>query len=411
MDDGTTIVSGHGPREEGRRTILLLHRGGRVIRGTEAVLIHSAKAFAAAGYQLVVCRNDGCIDDALRMASPATEIVDFRFPELMIAGIRETSLPIPAYIKALLRLKALAERCDPAFLYCSGGLPCQLAVPVGRMLEIPVICHFHHPAIRRALYLWLVRYADRLMFPSAFVQAHARRDLRHPGDVIYNGIDLARFQPAWPKVGTWRAQLGIPADAVVIGQVGALVPHKRPQFLLSVFSSLLQRTALRLHLCLVGAGPMEGKLQNLANDLGIGGNVTITGYVDDVLPYFQHVFDINVLVSMEEGLGIAVLEGSACGLPAVVANCTGLPETIVEGRTGFLFDPSDEDALQRHLVRLAEHPSLRAVMGRAGMALVKERFSSTAYSEKLLASVSDLLGNGGVGEVLPPRQRSIGASS
>lgn len=403
MGEGATTVTGHAPPEEARRTVVLLHRGGGVIRGMEAVLIHSAKAFAASGYQLVVCRNNDCIDGALRAASPTTEMVDFRFAELMIAGLKETSLPLPAYLKEMLRLKALLERCNPALIYCSGGLPCQLAVPVGRMLGIPVICHFHHPGIRRALYLWLVRYADRLVFPSAFVQRHALRDLRSPGDVIYNGIDLTRYQPARSKVGTWKTRLGIPPDAVVIGQVGALVPHKRPDFLISAFGSLRKRTAVPLHLCLVGAGPMDERLRRLANDLGIGGNVTIAGYVDDVLPYFQHVFDVNVLVSREEGLGIAVLEGSACGLPAVVANCTGLPETIAEGRTGFLFDSSDVETLQRHLARLAQHPTLREEMGRAGMAFVKERFSSVTYGERLMATVREMLGNRTAHGVLPAR--------
>lgn len=358
------------------------------------MLIHSANTFAAAGYRLIVCRTSDCMDSALSRICPAPQIVDFRFPELMIAGVRETSLPVAAYIKALSRLKALVERSNPAFLYCSGGLPCQLAVPVGRMLDVPVICHFHHPAIRRALYLWLVRFADRVLFPSRFVQAHARRDLRNPGQVVYNGIDLTRFRPAGSKIAAWREQLGIPRDAVVIGQVGALIAHKRPDFLISAFRSLLRRAAPRLHLCLVGAGPMEKALRSRVNDLGIAGNVTITGYVDDVLPYYQQVFDINVLVSREEGLGIAVLEGSACGLPAVVADCTGLPETIVENRTGLLFDLHDEETLERHLLRLAESPALRAEMGRAGMVFVGERFSSVAYGDNLMASVRDLLGKG-----------------
>ena len=108
---------------------------------------------------------------------------------------------------------------------------------------------------------------------------------------------------------------------------------------------------------------MEADLRRLANELGIARNVTLTGYVDDVLPYYQHVFDINVLVSRTEGLGISVIEGAACGLPAVVSNCTGLPETVVEGETGLLFDLDDAEGLRGHLLRLAESPSLRASMG------------------------------------------------
>lgn len=374
---------------EDSRTVVILHRGGAYIRGTEAVLIRSAKALAAAGFRLVVCRRNDCIDGALASIDPRPEFVDFQFPELMIAG-RESAFPIGSYLKAFGQLRALVRRHDVSFLYCSGGLPCQLAVPVARLAKVPVLCHFHHPAIRRDHYLWLSRFVDKRVFPSAFVQRHSSSNPRDPGTVVYNGIDLTRFRPAPLRDGRWRAQWAIPADALVVGQVAALAPNKRPEFLISAFSSLLKMAERRFHLCLVGAGPLRESLEQLVNDLGIASYVTLTGYVDDVLPYYQHVFDINVLVSRAEGLGISVIEGSACGLPAIVSDCTGLPETIVDGKTGFLFGVDDAQGLRGHLLRLAESPSLRASMGQAGTAFAEERFSATSYDEKFMAVVAEL---------------------
>ena len=373
------------------RTVVVLHRGGTYIRGTEAVLISSMKALAAAGFRLVVLRRNDCIDGALASIGPQAEFVDFQFPELMLAGLRESSFPIGSYLKGFSQLRDLVKRRHATLLYCSGGLPCQLAVPVARLAKIPVLCHFHHPAPRRAHYLWLARFADKRIFPSAFVQRHSASSPRNPGTVIYNGIDVTRFRPAPPRDERWRAQWGIPADAIVVGQVGALAGNKRPDFLVSAFSSLLRQTERKFHLCLVGSGAMEKDLRQLVNELGVAGNVSLTGYVDDVLPYFQHVFDINVLASREEGLGISVLEGSACGLPAVVSNCTGLPETIIDGQTGFLFDLDDAAALERHLLRLADDFALRASMGQAGRALVEERFSATSYDERFMAVVANLV--------------------
>lgn len=376
--------------DEDSRTVVVLHRGGAYIRGTEAVLIRSAKALAAAGFRLVVCRRNACIDGALASISPQPEFVDFQFPELMIAG-RESSFPIGSYLKALGQLQDIIRRRKVSFIYCSGGLPCQLAVPVARLARVPVLCHFHHPAIRRNHYLWLSRFVDKRVFPSAFVQQHSAPNPRDPGTVVYNGIDLTRFRPAPLRDGRWRAQWGIPADALVVGQLAALAPNKRPEFLISAFSSLLKVAERKLHLCLVGAGPMQESLERLVNELGIAGHVTLTGYVDDVLPYYQHVFDINVLASTAEGLGISVVEGSACGLPAVVSDCTGLPETIIDGETGFLFGVNDAEGLRGHLLRLAESPSLRASMGQAGRAFAEKRFSATSYDEKFMAVVDELL--------------------
>lgn len=373
------------------RTVVLLHRGGAFIRGTEAVLIRSAKALAAAGFRLVICRRNPCIDGELAAIEPRPEFIDFEFPELMISGIRETTLPIGPYLKTLLQLRDLVKRCNPALLYCSGGLPCQLAIPVARLAKIPVLCHFHHPAMRRAHYLWLSKFADKRVFPSVFVQQHSRSRTQDPGTVVYNGIDVTRFRPAVLRDARWKATCGIPTDAIVIGQVGALAANKRQGFLISALSSLQKQTGRKLHLCLVGAGPMEGELRRLIDELGLAGSVTLTGYVDDVLPYYQHVFDINVLVSAEEGLGISVIEGSACGLPVVVTNCTGLPETVIDGETGFLFELDDPEGLRRHLLRLAESPSLRASVGRAGRVLAEERFSATSYDQNFMAVIKNLL--------------------
>lgn len=373
------------------RTVVMLHRGGAYIRGTEVVLIRSAKALAAAGFRLVICRTNDCIDGAIASINPRPEFVDFQFPELMIAGIKETSFPVSSYMKAFLQLKNLVKRNNPSLLYCSGGLPCQVAVPVARLAKVPLLCHFHHPAILRAHYLWLARFADMRVFPSAFVQRHSPSNPRNPGSVVYNGIDLTRFRPASHYEERWKAQWGIAADAIVIGQVGALVPNKRPDYLISALSPLLKQTELKLHLCLVGAGPMQENLQRLVNELGIAGRVTLTGYVDDVLPYYQHVFDINVLASRAEGLGISVIEGSACGLPALVSDCTGLPETIIDGKTGLLFGVNDADGLRGQLMRLATDPSLRASMGQAGRVLAEERFSATSYDQSFIAIVDDLL--------------------
>ena len=110
-----------------------------------------------------------------------------------------------------------------------------------------------------------------------------------------------------------------------------------------------------------------------------------------ISPYYQPVFDINVLASSEEGLGISVIEGSACALPAVVSNCTGLPETIIEGETGLLFTVDDPSDLSQQLLRLTQNATLRASLGHAGRAFADTRFSATSYDEKFMAVVDELL--------------------
>jgi glycosyltransferase involved in cell wall biosynthesis len=93
-----------------------------------------------------------------------------------------------------------------------------------------------------------------------------------------------RFQPAIEKDGHYRDQLGIDRSRIVVGQVGHLSKHKRPDFLIRSFSSALKQSP-GLHLVLVGYGPLYDELQTLIEDTGLQHAVTLTGYVPDVLPY------------------------------------------------------------------------------------------------------------------------------
>ncbi len=370
-------------------TVLFLHRGGDHIRGTEACLIQSVRALTADGYEAVVVRNHPCIDRAIAEITPNPRIIPFEFPELTLSG-KHTSLPIFRFVRQLQALKKLIGAFEPAVLYCSGGLPCQLAVTAAPRKRVRVLCHFHHPAMKRDYYFWRVTSADRIIFPSEYTRDHSRAKANVQGTVIYNGVDLNRFTPVNGRDMAWRTKYGIASDAIVIGQVGALTQHKRPEFLIRSFAALVNRTRRRLHLCIVGTGELESRVSSLARDLNLIDRVTLTGYVDDTLPFYQHVFDINVLVSEQEGLGISAIEGSACGLPVVASNCTGLRETIRDNITGMLFDPTDSESFEAKLLSLVEQPELRQRLGVAGATFARERFSSEEYDKGIVMVVREL---------------------
>lgn len=375
-------------------TVLLLHFGDDGIRGTEMCLIQSAQAFMEKNFKVVICRNYPVMDQFLNHVTQKPVLITLQFPEIMIAGKKETSLPIRSYLRSLKRLSAIVREFRPSLIYCNAGLPCQLGIPVGRIHHIPVICHFHHPAIKRAYYLWLVVLANKLIFPSQFTRNHSYEKAGIRGEVVYNGIDLKRFQPAAMHDPRIRANLDIADQAIVIGQVAQLVAHKRPDLLIRALSAVRKCCDRPIHLCLVGKGPMEASLRCLAASYGIQDYVTITGYVDDVLPYYQHVFDINVLVSKEEGLGISAIEGSACGLPLVVTRCTGLAETVIQNETGLSFELNEEtevDELCCRLLFLINNPVARFTMGIAGRAYAKRKFSAESYNDRITEIADSML--------------------
>jgi hypothetical protein len=158
------------PTSSGNKTILLLHHGDSGIRGSEICFIETAHALAAAAYRLIILRTHPVMDKRLELW--AAGLMEFNCPELGIERIN-TCLPLTRYLRALLELCRQIRRWSPVLLYANGDLTCQLSAPAGRLTGMPVVCHFHHPGIRRDYYLWLVKFADHLISPSDYTHRHS----------------------------------------------------------------------------------------------------------------------------------------------------------------------------------------------------------------------------------------------
>jgi glycosyltransferase involved in cell wall biosynthesis len=370
--------------------ILMLHKGGAGgVRGTEACVILSIEALHDAGHEIFFARNLPVIDKIV--GKNVTGIIETDFPEILINGF-SSQLPILAYAKAFYGLARLVRKSNCQLICTSGGLPCQLAVPIGFIFKIPILCQFHHPANRRYYYSWLVPFANKHIFPSKFTQKDAKSKANIAGDVVYNAVDVEKFAPL-ERDNRLRESLSISRDAIVVGQVGQLGATKRPLFLIRAFEKAV-KILPTLHLCLVGRGPLEEQLRREVVERHLEGRVTITGYVEEVLPYYQHVFDINALVSSEEGLGISILEGAACGLPSLISDCTGLSETIIENVTGRGFEPSNENMLSELIVAMAIDSDFRIAAGAAGRRLVMDKFSLQQYKTAIVDAASLLIKQG-----------------
>jgi glycosyltransferase involved in cell wall biosynthesis len=86
--------------------------------------------------------------------------------------------------------------------------------------------------------------------------------------------------------------------------------------------------------------------------------------------------------SLNEGLGVALLEAMACGLPAVASRIGGIVDAVDEGHSGILVAPRDSHALARALEDLRMQAQMRVAMGTAARALAVERFSMTAMAQR-----------------------------
>ncbi len=365
------------------KTVIILHHGGNQIRGTEVCLIQTIEVLSKNGFRIIVLRKDNCLDKFI--AEHVDCILNESFPEIMFDGNHKT-FPIIKYIRSSFRLFQIVKK-SPCMILCSGGLPCQLSIPIAKLLNVPLLCHFHHPAPKRYFYIWMVKFATKLIFPSNYTRSVVIEKCGRGGEVIYNAVDVRhRFVPVNHRKNSYRQDLGIDDSAIVIGQVGNLAVHKRPDILIRCFAEA-RKQIKNLFLILVGAGPLHQELKSLIDDLGLEQSVMLLGYVPDVQPYYQHVIDINVLASSEEGLGISVIEASACALPSIVTNCTGLREVVDENITGLFFDRDDTARLTECIILLANNPKLRRKLALAAREKAEEFFSLERYKNQMLQQI------------------------
>lgn len=184
--------------------------------------------------------------------------------------------------------------------------------------------------------------------------------------------------------GTPAAEGGA-AGALSIVCVGRLVPAKGQAVLVGALKELRGRN-VAAELTFVGDGPDRERLQRLVARLGLDGHVSFAGAVGhDVVAGFYAEADVFCLPSFAEGVPIVLMEAMARGLPVVSTRIAGIPELVEDGVSGLLCPAGREDLLADALQRLAAAPELRAALGVAGAAVVRDGWSLDRSADGLVA--------------------------
>lgn len=296
-------------------------------------------------------------------------------------SLRHKSLARLRFLAALPRALALARRFQPDVIYsCQQLWDCQAATYVARRLRVPQVIHLHYvvgPWLHRPV-LHRLRTCAGVFTVSDFIRAEALRHGTPPERVVTIRNAMTVPAPADPAVrGAVRRELGIAPEAPLLGIVARLDPGKGQSDTLQAFA---QARAIfpAARLLVVGdetpwhPGYAE-TLKREAQALGLGDSVLFLGRRSDV-PRLLAALDIFVHPSRQEPFGLALLEASAAGLPAVAYAEGGAIEVIADGRTGLLSAPGSVPGLSDSLCRLLADPAWAAALGQAGRERVRAEF-------------------------------------
>ena len=167
---------------------------------------------------------------------------------------------------------------------------------------------------------------------------------------VYNGAPPANLETA-PQ----------PKSRFTLLYVGRLAaPKDHPTLLQAV--ALMRKSHPNVELWMVGGGPSEGNLRQLAVELGLADCVTFFGEQMDV-SQFLVAADLFVMSSVTEGLPVSLLEAMSAGLPALVTDVGGMGEIARLSGAAILVPASEPEAMARALCEAAEHPQRLREMG------------------------------------------------
>ena len=194
--------------------------------------------------------------------------------------------------------------------------------------------------------------------------------------VIPNGVDDKVFNPKLDG-SRIREKYGLKEDCKIVLFVGRLDYYKGCEYLVEAFSTVVKRMK-NAHLILVGSGPLEGRLKEMANELNIADDISFAGYVkDEDLPYYYAACDVFVLpsISLYEGFGIVQLEAMACGKPVITTTLPGVREVDVEGVATIHIPPKNKQKLAEAIIEILKDDDLATRLGKNGRELIVKKYS------------------------------------
>ena len=238
---------------------------------------------------------------------------------------------------------------------------------------------------------WVNRFTDQVVVNAEALKQDVLRRERIAAErvqVIYNGVDLHKFQPVAANAAgraALKIRWGIPATAPVIGIVANLRPCKGHQDFLRAAARLHPQYPAARFVCIGQDRGIQPELERFCRQTGLQEHVVFTGQIEDVADVLP-LLDVQVSASYEEGVSNAILEGMACAKPVVATAVGGTPEAVVHEETGVLIPPHAPDALAQAIAALLHNPQRARHLGANGRRRVERQFSM----ERMVQQFEDL---------------------
>jgi glycosyltransferase involved in cell wall biosynthesis len=309
-------------------------------------------------------------------------------------------------LHSILRIASTLKEIKPAILHALLPEPCILGFAAAKLRRVPILVGSRLSLVDcyRPNHSWPVVAADRL---ATTVATHMIGNSNAIGDelanldqappskisVIYNGIDVKRFNPALSP--SLREEFGWNSTHIVFGCVANFFGYKRQVDLVAAAEAIVNEFPQARFLLL---GEDRGTMAEVRQAIARRGLsdffAIIPGRPDPESVYAA--IDVYVCTSDTEGFSNVILEAMSCGKPVIATNVGGNGEAVIDGQSGILIPRRSPDSLAGAAKRLLQSPELRLSMGNFGRKRVEEHFSvrtMVSAHEELYSRLLESSGN------------------
>jgi len=268
----------------------------------------------------------------------------------------------------------LAREKGARILHVHGYAAADFGRLAARRAGAALVLHEHFADPRMPSYQALADRALAALTDRAIAVSESTREFlvrqrhvpAHRVRLIWNGAPLDEFAPRSKEAARKaRAELGLPADAVVIGSIGRLNEQKGHRYLLDAAAAALPAVPAA-RVLIVGDGDLAGPLREQARALGIADRVVFAGHRADI-PAVLGAVDVFCISSTYEGTPLTLFEAMAAGKAIVSTAVDGCREVIEDGVTGILVPPRDAATLGLRLRELLVDRGRREALAREAL--------------------------------------------
>lgn len=358
------------------------------IGGVENYVYYLSKELVKKGYKVtVICANE----PSTRREEIIDGIIVKRLP--YVGKIANTN------ITHTLPFKLFREDFDIIHTHLPTPWSADWSVILAKFKKKPIIITYHNDIVSTGFASYIaklynltslniiLKMSEKIIItqPKYFDRSPYLKKYREKIKVVPVGVDINKFKP-----------LNVDEEEHTLFFLSVLDKfheYKGLKYLLKALR-IVKNEIKDIKLIIGGEGELKTYYQELANHLGVGGNVNFVGFIpDDKLVEYYNRCSIFVLPSYssdQEGFGIVLLEALACGKPVVTTEIVGISEDVQKSNAGIIVKPHDIESLADAIIRIIQDDNLRKKMGKNGRKIA-EKYSWKNIADRMEKIYIELL--------------------